>query len=94
MLAYSQRQTLEIEVFQRFFHRKSGSLDQADDLVGPADIAFYLGKLVQVLLVAESFAHCFDGVFGVILTEHRQMKLFEQFGQLFTQVLFHAVITS
>ncbi len=30
-------------------------------------------QLVQVLLVAESFAHCFDGVLSVVLTEHRQM---------------------
>jgi len=53
LLAYSKGQTLEIEVLQRLFHRKLGGLDQANNLVGPADIAFYLGRLMEILLVAE-----------------------------------------
>ena len=64
------------------------------DAVLATDFAFATDQFEQVLLVAEFLAHCFDGVFGVILTEHRQMKLFEQFGQLFTQIPFHTVIAS
>jgi hypothetical protein len=76
LLSYSQRQTFEIEVLQGLFHRQPRSLDQPHYLVCPADIAFYLGQLMQILLIAQSFIDRFAVIFGVVLTEHRQMKLF------------------
>lgn len=93
LLADSQGQTLEVEVFQCLLHWKPGRLDQPDDLVGPANITLRLCQFVQILFVTESFLRGPDGISGVIFTEHRQVKFFEQFGEMFATML-HTARTS
>ena len=72
-----RRKPFQVEVAQVLLQRQPGLTQEPIDPIRPADLALPLGKLQQVLLVAERFPLGTSGQRLKTLPERRQMQLLQ-----------------